>query len=88
MVGYWVGQGFRIHRVIGGYRKRRVWKVLTQADRAQRPDSAIPVRHVVGKIVAGDVSRRLVRVPPRDRLWAFWRFCRFSFAWTVGRKCR
>lgn len=78
VVGYWPEAGFRIHRVIGGYRQAGEWRLLLQADRASRPDRAIPLRQVIGTVVGGDCHRSVVRVPLRHRLWAFGRFLRFA----------
>ncbi len=82
---YWPGDvvvlqgedGFLLHRVIGGYRRRGVWKWLTQADAAARPDRAVRAEQIVGRVVGGECAPALIRVPLRHRLWAAARFIRF-----------
>lgn len=66
-----------VHRVIGGYRRRGVWKWLTQADAAARPDNAVISACIVGLVSGGDCDPALVRIPLRHRLWAVGRFIRF-----------
>jgi hypothetical protein len=70
-------RGLLVHRVIGGYWRHGVWKWLTQADAAGRPDNAVISACVVGKVAGGDCDPALVCIPLRHRLWAAGRFIRF-----------
>lgn len=71
------GRGLLLHRVIGGYRRGGVWRWLTQADAAARPDNAVAGACIVGKVAGGNCDPTLVRVPLRHRLWAVGRYLRF-----------
>jgi hypothetical protein len=55
------------HRLLGAYPRAGRWKLLTQADAAQRPDFAVPTDQVIG---------RVEEAQPR-RLFALGRFLRF-----------
>lgn len=41
--------GYRLHRVLGLYRKHRAWWVVTQGDRLNTPDAAVRREAIVGK---------------------------------------
>ena len=71
------GDTLVVHRVIGRYRRSRVAKVLTQADNAMRPDMAVPLSRVIGRVVS--VDGHPLNITPRSRLRAFLRF--LVFAW-------
>jgi phage repressor protein C with HTH and peptisase S24 domain len=71
------GDTLVVHRVIGRYRRNHVAKVLTQADNATRPDMAVPLSAVVGRVVS--VDGHPLKITPRSRLRAFGRF--LAFAW-------
>ena len=81
VVAHWPESGFRVHRVIGGYRKQGQWRLLTQADRSPRPDKSIPVTAVIGKVSGGECAGAAIRVPWGHRIRACGRF--FAFSWTV-----
>jgi hypothetical protein len=85
----WDG-GWLVHRVIGGYPGHRGWRWLTQADRAARPDAAVPADHILGKLCAGECAQRLIGVPLYDRLWALSRCIRFvssyGLCWRKNRR--
>jgi hypothetical protein len=81
VVAHWPESGFRVHRVIGGYRKQGQWRLLTQADRSPRPDRSIPVTAVIGKVSGGECAAAAIRVPWQHRIKAWGRFCAFS--WTL-----
>jgi hypothetical protein len=66
-----------VHRVIGGYRRRGVTKVLTQADRGTGPDMAVPVSEVLGRVVAVDGPP--LNISPGCRIRSLMRF--LGFAW-------
>lgn len=85
VVGWWPEEGFRLHRVIGGYRRNGVWKLMTQADAAGTPDCALPKAHVVGRVVGGDCDHTVARVPVRHRLWALGRFAAFILSALTGK---
>lgn len=72
------GDNLVVHRVIGGYRRRHVAKVLTQADNATRPDMAVPLSTVIGRVVS--VDGHPLKITPRARLRAFGRFLAFVWA--------
>ena len=74
----WDG-GWLVHRIIGGYPRRRGWRWLTQADRAARPDASVPSDRVLGKLCGGECAQRLISIPLRDRLWAVSRYITFAF---------
>lgn len=67
-----------VHRLLGYYSKGRGWRCLTQADNATQPDSALPLTHVVGRVVGSDGHAYAIRIPFRHRLWACGRFFRHA----------
>ena len=67
-----------VHRLLGCYSKGRGWRWLTQADNALRPDLALPLTHVVGRVVGGDGHAHTIHIPFRHRLWACGRFLRHA----------
>lgn len=71
------GGGLRLHRLIGYRPTARGWRLLTQADNAARPDTAIAPDEVIGRLVERDGLE--VRVSLVERLRAGGRF--LSFAW-------
>lgn len=71
------GQGLALHRVVGAYWRRGEWRYLTQGDRTQRPDGAVPSRLILGRPSGGDCSPRLIQVPAWHRLRALGRFAAF-----------
>ncbi len=85
VVAWWPEDGFRLHRVIGGYRRNGAWRLLTQADAADMPDCALPRAHVVGRVVGGDCDHAIARVPVRHRLWALGRFATFIMSTLVSK---
>jgi len=54
-----------VHRLIGGYRRKGAFKVMTQADRAKRPDAAVPVNAMLGKVIVVDDKPVAVSLPTR-----------------------
>ena len=66
------------HRLLGCYSKGQGWRCLTQADNAMQPDFALPLTHVVGRVVGGDGHAYAIRIPFRHRLWACGRFFRHA----------
>jgi hypothetical protein len=86
VVTWWPDEGFRIHRVIGVYRKNGIWKLVTQADAAARPDVAVPKSFVVGKVAGGGCHPDVVRVPLEHRLWALWRFVLLILSTLISKK--
>jgi hypothetical protein len=67
-----------VHRLLGCYSRGRGWRWLTQADNALRPDAAVPVERIIGRVCGGDCSERLIRVPLAHRWKAARRFIRFG----------
>ena len=66
------------HRLLGCYSKGQGWRCLTQADNAMQPDFALPLTHIVGRVVGGDGHAYAIRIPFRHRLWACGRFLRHA----------
>jgi hypothetical protein len=84
---YWPGDliafrtesgGLRLHRLIGWRPTARGWRLLTQADNADRPDAPVDPREVIGRLVESDDRR--VRIALAERLRAGGRFLRFVAA--------
>lgn len=76
---YWPGDvlvvrgydgGLYAHRLIGVYRRRGVWRYLTQADASERPDASVPRSGVLGRLP--------VAVGVWQRCWALGRFGLFG----------
>ena len=67
-----------VHRLLGCYSKGWGWRCLTQADNATQPDFALPLTHVIGRVVGGDGHAYAIRIPFRHRLWACGRFFRHA----------
>jgi phage repressor protein C with HTH and peptisase S24 domain len=59
------------HRLLGYYRRRGGWRLLTQADNSTRPDTAIAPQQVLGKVTN-------IGIDLRQRVWAAARFFRFA----------
>jgi hypothetical protein len=69
---------YLVHRVIGVYRKSGTLKVVTQADSASSPDSAVFVDKVLGRVSGGCCHPHVICVPLSHRLSALGRFFCFS----------
>lgn len=65
--------GLIAHRLIGAFRRSGRWRLLTQADNAPNPDSALEPQQVIGRVVEPGTS-------PGQRIAAVSRF--LSFAWS------
>ncbi|RTZ99970.1 MAG: hypothetical protein DSY89_07555 [Deltaproteobacteria bacterium] len=66
-----------VHRVIGLYRRGGIGKVLTQADHGHRPDAAVALSSVLGKVIALNGER--ITVSFKTRVGSAIRFVRFVF---------
>ena len=71
------------HRVIGLYRRQGMLKVITQADSSHRPDAAVRVNAILGKVSGGFCHPHAVDIPLSHRIKALLRFVRLLI-----RKCR
>ncbi len=69
---------YLVHRVIGVYRKSAQIKVVTQADSAPCPDTAVYMDEVLGRVSGGCCHPHVIHVPLSHRLRAVWRFIRFG----------
>lgn len=67
-----------VHRLLGCYSRGRGWRWLTQADNGLRPDAAVPVERIIGRVCGGDCAPLLVRVPLSHRTRAVLRFVKFA----------
>jgi Peptidase S24-like len=65
------------HRLIGGYRKDGMVKLMTQADNGGRPDGVIAADRIVGAVCGGDCAQKVIRVPAASRLLSLARFVRY-----------
>ena len=82
---YWPGDmlvvvaagGLAVHRMIGCYRRRGQFQLVTQADAAKRPDPANLPKYVLGRLRGGDCAAVAIDVPFHHRVWALGRFFRF-----------
>lgn len=86
---YWPGDvvvlhaadDLRAHRVIGWVPGRGGWRVVTQSDAAGSiaaggHDDPVGRDQIVGRIIGGECSAALARIPLRHRLTALARFAR------------
>lgn len=71
------GRQYLVHRVIGVYRRSGTFRILTQADNAVRPDTAVQPDALLGKVSAGSCHRHAVKVPISHRLAATIHFLHF-----------
>lgn len=68
------------HRLLGTRRSRGELRFVLRGDAAPAADGLVPLAAIVGRVVGGEVPRRLVEVPWRDRWRARWRFLAYGFA--------
>lgn len=73
------------HRVIGAYGRFGRVKVLTQADASLRPDTAVAISAILGKVSGGLCHPHVVSVPLHHRLKAMLRFVQFAISYLTRR---
>lgn len=71
------GKQYLVHRVIGVYRRSGTFKILTRADNAARPDTAVRPDAILGKVSGGSCHPHSVKVPISHRLTATMHCLRF-----------
>ncbi len=71
------GSQYLVHRVIGAYWRSGTCRILTQADSATRPDTAVHPDALLGKVSGGSCHPHAVKVPISHRLTATMHFLRF-----------
>ena len=71
---------YLVHRVLGIYWKGGAIKILTRADNSTRPDSAVGLDALLGKVSGGSCRPSVVHVPLKHRLTAVSRFLCFAAA--------
>lgn len=71
------GSQYLVHRVIGVYWRSGTCRILTQADNAASPDTAVPPDALLGKVSGGSCHPHAVKVPIFLRLAATMHFLRF-----------
>lgn len=76
---------YLVHRVIGMYRKAGILKIVTRADNGSRPDSAVCLDALLGKVSGGDCHADAVSVPLVHRLRGVRHFICFIAARYAGR---
>ncbi len=64
------------HRLLAYYRRHGEKRYLTQPDSGSRPDSAITVDQILGKVVGGACLKEAVNIPLRQRLMSVIRMCK------------
>jgi signal peptidase I len=57
-----------------------VARFVLRGDAAPAADGLVPPAAILGRVVGGDVPRRLVEVPWHDRWRARWRFLAYAFS--------
>ncbi len=86
---YWPGDvivfqsasGLRVHRMIGFYRRRGIAKVLTRADSGYRPDAAVPLQCVLGKVTS--VNDMPLSIPLKTRIISVGHFTQFVLDYVI-----
>jgi len=87
---YWPGdvmvfqsaKGLLVHRMIGFYRRRGVAKVLTRADSGNRPDAAVPLQCVLGKVTS--VNDIPLSIPLKTRIISLGYFIQFALDYVIA----
>ncbi len=64
------------HRLLAYYRRHGERRYLTQPDSGSRPDSAITVDQILGKVVGGDCVKEAAKIPLWQRLMSVIRMCK------------
>lgn len=68
------------HRLLGTRRWEGELRFVLRGDAAPAADGLVPPGAILGRVVGGDVPRRLVEVPWHDRWRARWRFLAYAFS--------
>jgi hypothetical protein len=68
---------YLVHRVIGAYWRFGTFKILTRADNAARPDTAVHPDAILGKVTGGSCHPHAVKIPISRRLTATMHCLRF-----------
>ncbi len=66
-----------IHRFLGCYPRHGRFRYLTKADAGRNPDASIERQNIIGKVIGGEASPLLSKVPFIHRMRAFGYFIRF-----------
>ena len=91
---YWPGDvvvarsgqgGYLVHRVIGSIWRRGGLRVITQADAAARPDTAVVTQAILGRVTGGDCHVQARVVPLAHRVGASARFVTHIARYVLGR---
>mgnify|MGYP001195811299 CR=1 FL=1 len=68
------------HRLLGTRRSRGELRFVLRGDATPAADGLVPLAAILGRVVGGEIPRRLVAVPWYDRWRARWRFLAYAFA--------
>lgn len=68
------------HRLLGTRRSRGELRFVLRGDATPAADGLVALEAILGRVVGGDVPRRLIEVPWRDRWRARWRFLAYGIS--------
>ncbi len=68
------------HRLLGMRRAHGELRFVLRGDATPAADGLVPPAAILGRVVGGEIPRRLVEVPWRDRLHARLRFLAYGFS--------
>lgn len=68
------------HRLLGTRRSHGELRFVLRGDATPAADGLVPLAAILGRVVGGEIPRRLFAVPWQDRWRARWRFLAYGFA--------
>lgn len=68
------------HRLLGTRRSQGELRFVLRGDATPAADGLVPLAAILGRVVGGEIPRRLVAVPWHDRWRARWRFLAYAFS--------
>ncbi len=75
-------RGLLVHRMIGFYSRRGIGKVLTRSDNGDRPDAAVSLQCVLGKVTS--VNDVPLSIPLKTRIISVGYFIRFVLDYVIN----
>lgn len=68
------------HRLLGTRRSQGELRFVLRGDATPAADGLVPLAAILGRVVGGEIPRRLFAVPWQDRWRARWRFLVYGFS--------
>lgn len=68
------------HRLLGTRHSKGELRFVLRGDSTPAADGLVPLAAILGRVVGGEIPRRLVNVPWLDRLRARWRFLAYGLS--------